>query len=166
MNIGMTWMNGSHRLESNFREFAEVLGYDFLGSSLSTGERMHGALEANKNKLVNLYGKNDMVGSNIGLYALCDILLCMFCLSISPSAGNNDAIHGGLINLTFHAYDAFSNGTGEFERWKIDVMDYLYHEIYAAVRDKKVPMYAPYVMMLIKKKWPIPEDDLSEDCES
>ena len=141
MNIGMTWMSGSHRLESNFREFAEVLGYPFLGSSLSTGERMHEGPEADKNKLVNLYGKKGVVGTNIGLYALYDILLRMFRLSISPSAGNNDAIRGGLINLMFHAYDSFSHGNGKPERWKTDVMDYLYHEIYAAVRDKKVPMY-------------------------
>ena len=102
---------------------------------VTTGERMHGALETDKNKLVNLYGKNGVVGTNIGLYALYDILLRMFRLSISPSAGNNDAIHGGLINLMFHAYDTFSHGNGESARWNIDVMDYIYHEIYAAVRD-------------------------------
>ena len=45
-------------------------------------------------------------------------------------------------------------------------MDFLFHEIYVAVHDKKVPMYASYVMMLIKRKWPIRDDDLSKDCEA
>ena len=52
----------------------------------------------------------------------------------------------------------------------IDVMDFIFQEMHYSVFERKVPPYAPYVMKLIKLKYPLsPEDaldvDSALDCE-
>ncbi|KAK1661718.1 hypothetical protein QYE76_049877, partial [Lolium multiflorum] len=36
---------------------------------------------------------------------------------------------------------------------KLDVMDYIYHEMWSCVMEKKLPAYAPYIMKLIEDTW-------------
>jgi hypothetical protein len=77
-------------------------------------------------------------------------LLCLFRENISPSAGNLDAIHGGLVNLLAYSHEVYMGGEeGEVE--PIDVMDFIYKEMYdVVITKKKTLVYAPYVMLLLK----------------
>ena len=46
----------------------------------------------------------------------------------------------------------------------VDVMDFIYHEMYEAMIGRTTIPYAPYIMLLIKKD--LPDEDLSDDdCE-
>jgi hypothetical protein len=72
----------------------------------------------------------------------------MFRESIAPSAGNLDAIHGGLVNLMHQAHCVFLAGP-EAHPSKIDIMDFIYNEKFHAMIDRKTPPYAPYVMKLV-----------------
>jgi hypothetical protein len=105
----------------------------------------HG-VDYDKKVLAHLYGPGGKVGEVKGLRLLY-ILLRMFRESIAASAGNLDAIHGGLVNLMHHAYCVFLAGC-EAEGNEIDVMDFIYNEMYHAMLDRKTPPYAPYVMRL------------------
>ena len=67
----------------------------------------------------------------------------MFRESIAPSGGNNDAIRGGLVNLLHYYFEAATLGTLHPNACPVDVMDYIFHEMYDAVIHKKVPPYAP-----------------------
>jgi hypothetical protein len=60
-----------------------------------------------------------------------------------------DAILGGLVNLHTYSHEVFVGGEeGEVE--PIDVMDFIYKEMYDTVITKmKNPVYAPYVMLLL-----------------
>jgi hypothetical protein len=106
-------MTGNQPYKSNFREFAAILGYPFNGrNSKNSVLRMHEhGVEPDKNKLTpHLYmagGCPELVNN---LHLLYDILLCVFCCNISPSAGNNDTLCGGLIYLLYHSFNIFHNG--------------------------------------------------------
>ena len=166
INIGMTWMSDTHMLTSNFREFAAILGYRFSGSMLDEGTRMHlTGSSYDKAQLKDLYSDESKVGTTHGLLPLYDILLRMFRESIAPSAGNNDAIRGGLVNLLHFAHETATQGTLRPNANPVDVMDYIFNEMYDSMINKKVPPYAPYVMKLMKAKYPFSNDVTDPDVE-
>jgi hypothetical protein len=72
----------------------------------------------------------------------------MFRASIAPQAGNLDAIHGGLVNLLVYSYHIYCQGEAATLE-PLDVMNYIYKEMYECIVNKKTPVYAPYVMKLI-----------------
>ena len=121
--------------------------------------------EYDKSQLRELYFEESGLGTTSGLLPLYDILVCMFLESIAPSGGNNYAIRGGLVNLLYHAYEAATQGTLRPNGRPVDVMDYIFHDMYDAMIHKKVPPYAPYVMKLIKDKYPLSDDVVDIDVE-
>ena len=107
-NRGMTWMSGPHKLTSDFHEFADLLGYPFEGDTIPQGERMHIAgVNYDKNEMADLYAAGGHIGTSVGLLPQYDILLRLFRHTIAPSAGNNDDIRGGLVNLMIFAHSVF-----------------------------------------------------------
>ena len=74
------------------------------------------------------------------------------------------------MNLLHYAHEAATLGNLRPNACPVDVMDYIFNEMYDAVIHKKVPPYAPYVMMLIKAKYPfdgVVEDiDVELNCET
>jgi hypothetical protein len=117
----------------------------------------------NKKALAPLYGKltkdvidqgkKIVVGDSYGLRTRYNILLRLFRENIAPSAGNLDALHGGLVNLLAYSHEVFCKGP-EAQVEPIDVMDFIHREMYECILSKKAPVYAPYVMRLIKRKMP------------
>jgi hypothetical protein len=83
------------------------------------------------------------------LLPLYDIFLHDFQCNISPSGGNNDAIHGGLVNLLYYSYQVFHNGDNYHYRQEIHIMDFIYEELFYALMERNVSPYDPYVMKLI-----------------
>jgi hypothetical protein len=60
-----------------------------------------------------------------------------------------DAIRGGLVNLLAYSHEVFASGE-EAEVEPIDVMDFIYKEMYdTVITKKKTLVYAPYVMLLL-----------------
>jgi hypothetical protein len=78
-----------------------------------------------------------------------DMLPILFRCNISPSGRNNDEILGGLVTLLDHSYDVFHNGEQEARPEEIDVMDFIYEELFYVVMESMCPPYAPYIMKLI-----------------
>ena len=122
--------------------------------------------------MADLYAPGGHIGTNVGLLPQYDILLRMFRHTIAPSAGNNDEIHGGLVNLMIFAHYVYMSMDDDTEAGSrpIDVMDFIFQEMHYAVFHRKTPPYAPYVMKLIKFKYPLsPHEaldvDRALDCE-
>ncbi|KAK1602558.1 hypothetical protein QYE76_037407 [Lolium multiflorum] len=67
--------------------------------------------------------------------------------TIGPKGGNLDELH--LYEVDLMANSFAKKGTGE----KLDVMDYIYNEMWSCVMEKKLPAYAPYIMKLIEDTW-------------
>ena len=69
--------------------------------------------------------------------------------TIAPSGGNNDAIRASLVELLYFAHEmAHDERVGQ--HCNIDVMDFIYREMYEAMVSRTSIPYAPYIMMLIK----------------
>lgn len=146
------WMSGTTQCKSNFYEFASLLGYPFQGANNPIGTRLHVVgVTPDKNKLANLYGPNGVIGTTSGLLPLYAILVRFFRENIAPSGGNNDAIRTSLVELLHHAYECSIN-EDPTKSFKIDVMDFIFQEMWYAMLNWKRPPYAPYVMMLINDK--------------
>jgi hypothetical protein len=110
-----------------------------------------------KKTLKQLYGrlapsakrKEVVLGEAYGFKTRYNILICLFRENISPSAGNLDAIRGGLVNLLANLHEVFVSGK-QAEVEPIDVMDFIYKEMYdTMITKKKTLVYAPYVMLLL-----------------
>src|SRR3954471_7873103 len=90
-------------------------------------------------------------GGSKGLKTLYNLMLRIFRHTIAPSAGNDDAIRGGLVNLLYHTHRTFNAGP-EADAAPIDVMDFIFEEMYHAILYKKSPPYAPLVLRLINSQ--------------
>ena len=98
-------MSGNVYCEATFFEFAKVLGYDFKVISIPSGIRLHGPERTRKNRLAELYGPGGVLGYNVGLLPLYDLLVRIFRENIDPSGGNNNALRGHLVDLLLLAHE-------------------------------------------------------------
>jgi hypothetical protein len=110
-----------------------------------------------KKTLKPLYGKlapsakrkEIVLGDAYGFKTRYNILLRLFRENIAPSVRNLDAICGVLVNLLAYSHEVFVSGK-EVEVEPIDIMDFIYKEMYdTVITKKKTPVYAPYVMFLL-----------------
>lgn len=146
------WMTCESFCESNFEEFAKVLGYKFDGDN-PQGYRMHHPYKLNKKQTVHLYGEGATPGNSRDLLPLYDVLVRILRENIAPSGGNNDNVVTPLCNLLLHA-NRIVEDPGSDKDWSVDVMDYIYNEMYEAMTTRVTIPYAPYIMKLIKFKFP------------
>lgn len=65
---------------------------------------------------------------------------------------NTDEIHGFGVNLMLETHRRKNGDT------PLDVMDYLWHELHAAILSRRVPPFALYIMKLILAKAPLMDD--------
>ena len=139
----MQWMSGTSPCQASFHRFAELLGYPFEG-----GHRLHGPQRTDKDVLYDLYTENGVVGTITGLLPIYDQLLRFFRATIAPSGGNNDALRGTLVDLLRLSCEC-AQDSDETKDFTVDVMDYIFHEIFDAMVSRTSMPYAPYIQLLI-----------------
>ena len=144
----MKWMSSTTQCTSSFDRFADLLGYTF-SSYPPIGHRMHNVDRPNKNVMKDMYGKDGIIGKKEGLLPLYDKLVIILRSIIAPSGGNNDNVVAPVGNLLCLAKQIIENEdpTADF---KVDVMDFIYHEMFDSMVNKLTIPYAPYIMLLIK----------------
>ena len=86
-------------------------------------------------------------GQSEDLLPTYEIMFRIFRETLTPRVGNWDQVHGYLIDLLLQCH--LRKGSGE----KLDVMNVIFEELWLAIIDKRVPIYAPYIMKLIVGKW-------------
>jgi hypothetical protein len=151
-NVGITWKTNNVKRFSTFARFGQLLGYPFSSLEAPMGHRMHiSTSEYNKEKLALLSSHGSTPEETSNLLPHYNMLLRIFWANISPSGGNNDAICGGLVNLLYFSYVTYEEGESGGNK-NIYVMHYIFYEMHLALIEKKVPPYAPYIMMLILDK--------------
>ncbi|KAK1615955.1 hypothetical protein QYE76_021472 [Lolium multiflorum] len=143
------WMSHERLLESNLAKFGSALGYPRLPGVDANGWRCHdSSFSQPREVLENLYIKGWGVPSkSADLLPTWDIMLRVYRETIGPKGGNLDELH--LYEVDLMANSFAKKGTGE----KLDVMDYIYNEMWSCVMEKKLPSYAPYIMKLIEDTW-------------
>jgi hypothetical protein len=155
------WMTGTRYYESSFTRFASLLGYPFDGPTNPVGHRIHTPLPVNHNLLCDLYGPKGNPGHVAGLLPLYDLLVRIFRENIAPSGGNNDAIRSSLVDLLIYAHGC-AQSTDPGRDFTLDVMDFIFNEMFDAMVSKGSLPYAPFIMRLIKDTFK--EQDFSAQC--
>jgi hypothetical protein len=153
------WMTRTRYCESTFTRFASLLGYPY-GGRTPVGHRIHSPVPADKELLIDLYGPKGVVGEIYGLLPLYDLLVRIFWENIAPSGGNNDTIRASLVDLIY-AHEC-AKSTDPDTDFPLDVMDFIYNEMFDAMINKGSLPYAPFIMRLIKDK--LKDDDFSGGC--
>ena len=153
-NIPLTWMTNNQVCRSDFVRFSQLLGYPFIAVNEPAGARMHSEHDVyDKEEMAPLYINDTYLpGKSRGLSRLYNTLLRIFRNNIAPEIGNLDDIRGGLINLLVYARRikrAMDEGEDLDELETVDVMDFIFREIKHCIQGRHVPVYAPYVMMLL-----------------
>jgi len=134
-------------------QFAHILGVPFNPNAHS-GLKMHVHGQAyDKKRLAPIYSQNGVVGQTTNIKLIYSILLPMFRHTLTPKAGNKDKMRGAEINLMAHAHSVYTHGP-DHPGGAIDVMDFIYQDMYKFITDKKCPLVAPYVMKLIVAQAP------------
>ncbi|KAK1603511.1 hypothetical protein QYE76_037586, partial [Lolium multiflorum] len=143
------WMSHDKLLESNLAKFGSALGYPRLPGVDENGWRCHDSSFSQPREVLEpLYIKGwGIPGKSADLLPTWDIMLRVYRETIGPKGGNLDELH--LYEVDLMANSFAKRGTGE----KLDVMDYIYNEMWSCVMEKKLPSYAPYIMKLIEDTW-------------
>ncbi|KAK1602682.1 hypothetical protein QYE76_007859 [Lolium multiflorum] len=145
------WMSSDKLLESNLAKFGSALGYPRLPGVDANGWRCHDSSFSQPREVLEpLYIKGwGIPGKSVDLLPTWDIMLRVYRETIGPKGGNLDELH--LYEVDHMANSFAKRGTGE----KLDVMDYIYNEMWSCVMEKKLPAFAPYIMKLIEDTWVI-----------
>jgi len=154
----LTWMTKDKKMSEKWSEIAIMLGYEDFGSFLyndfdDTHFRVHhtGEQAVEVEKLLPLYDPESAVtwkvGMSKGLFPTWDIMHRIYRETINPKVGNIDEIHGYLKNLMLLTRDMQGKGK------KLDVMDFIWHEMWDVIIKKKNIAFAPLIMRIIIWKW-------------
>ena len=155
----MRWMTKDRMLEATLKEFGEVLGYEDKGAFEPCGWRSHGnSLSSNKETIAHITLENGNPGKTAHLIPSFEILHRIFRETLMPRVGNWDEVHGYMFDLLKNS--KAKQGTGE----PMDVMDCIHEELWLTVIDKRAPIYGPFLMKLIRKKWfQATQEDIMKD---
>ena len=155
----MTWMTNGRQLTGTWKEFMELLHIPDEGLNTPVGVRPHANYEsANKNKLQQYYvekllpsGKKAWV-----LNPFLDIMHRIFRNSLFPRIGDKDKVHAYLVDMLLLCEEARISQTQP-----LDVSHIMWGELRFAVFNRKVPIYGPYLFLLISKTWEqrFPQDE-------
>ena len=77
-----------------------------------------------------------------------DIMYRIFCNSLFPRIGDKDKVHAYLVDMMLLCEEAHVSQTQPF-----DVSHIMWCELWFAVFNRKVPIYGPYLFLLISKTW-------------
>lgn len=126
-----------------------VLGYDEKGLRSPMGFRPHDRARASdKNVLGDLYiARRGVMGDSKDLKPLYDIMHRIYRSILIPKVGNQDQIHGYLVDLMLPTHTKKGQGV------PLDVPNYLWNEIFYVVMNRKVPTIASYIMAFLNAKW-------------
>ena len=92
-----------------------------------------------KEKLAPLYIRGrGIIGESKDLEKVYDIMHRVFRNVLLPKVGNQDEIHGYLVDLMVAMKTMVGTGA------TFDVSNWLWHEMYNMVIYRKVPIYAPF----------------------
>ena len=147
----MTWMTNGRQLSATWKEFMDLLHIPDDGLHTPVGVRPHANSEsANKNLLqpflvekVLPNGKSTWV-----LNSFLDIMHRIFRNTLFPRIGDKDKVHAYLVDMLLLCAEARSSQTQP-----LDVSHIMWCELRFAVFNCKVPIYGPYLFLLISKTW-------------
>jgi hypothetical protein len=142
----MTWICGHEQVESNLHEFAASLGYVWNSTEEAHGYKIHGVSEFDNDVLKFCYPpsiEEPYIPFITEMYPHYNLLAKIFHENIVGKSRDVSAVRGYMVNLLYY--------TKPSRVRKIDVMDFIYKEIYFGVMEKCAPAYAPFIQAFINR---------------
>ena len=154
----LVWMTKEKKFEVKWSEVAAMFEYEEFGpfepdDFEDSHFRVHypGVEPKEVEQLLPLYDPNNAekwkVGQSKGLFPMWDIMHHIYRETINPKVGNFDEIHGYLKNLMLLTKEMKGQGK------KLDVMDYIWNEMWFMISRRKNIAFAPLIMRIIIWKW-------------
>ena len=147
----MTWMTNGRQLSATWKEFMELLQVADDGLDTPVGVRPHGNTDsADKDKLTPFMVEKKLATGKIVsvLNPFLDIMYRIFRNSLFPRIGDKDKVHAYMVDMMLLCEEARSSQTQP-----LDVSHIMWCELRFAVFNRKVPIYGPYLFLLISKTW-------------
>ena len=154
------WMTKDTLLSATMAEFGELLGYEDKGESVASGWRCHdNDRSSSKDVLGPITMERGTTGKTAHLVRPFEILHRVYRETIAPLVGNWDEVHGFMFDLLKLSYE--NQGKGK----KLDVMDWMWNDLWSTIIDRRAPIYGPYIMKLIRRKWALKKngEDIMKD---
>ena len=152
-------MTNGKRMTAKWKEFMDLLQVCDEGLNKTVGVRPHANPEsANKNKLQPYYVEKMLPSGKKAwvLNSFLDIMHRIFRNSLFPRIGDKDKVHSYLVDMMLICEEARLTQTQP-----LDVSHIMWCELRFAVFNRKVPIYGPYLFLLISATWEKlhPQDD-------
>jgi len=147
----MTWMTNGRKLTATWKEFMDLLHVPDDGLDTPVGVRPHGNPEsASKDKLQPYYVEKALPNGKTRwvLNSFLDIMYRIFRNSLFPRIGDKDKVHAYMVDMMLLCEEARVSQTQP-----LDVSHIMWCELRFAVFNRKVPIYGPYLFLLISKTW-------------
>ena len=147
----MTWMTNGKRMSTKWKEFMEMLHVRDEGLNVPVGVRPHtNPVSANKNKL-QLFLVEKKLANGTQSWVLNPFLHIMhriFDNTLFPHIGDKDKVHAYLVDMMLLCEEARRQVTQP-----LGISHIMWVELRFAVYNRKVPIYGPYLHLLISKTW-------------
>ena len=141
-------------LEDNWSDFSNLIGLVDLRFDMDDTAKEkyfcipYTAKPMKPNVLFDLYIQGRaVVGEQKNLLKVWDITHRIYYNTVAPRVGNFDQIHGRLIDIMHESFLRVGQGK------KLDVMDIIWHVMFAVVMNRRVPIFGAHVMKLINHVW-------------
>ena len=106
----------------------------------------------------DMYSPGGIPGKLENLLPFYNLLVRIFRSCIASSGGKNDALTSPLCNLLILAKQCVED-EDPTKAYPVDVMDFIFNELYNSLMGRYTIPYAPYIMLFIKKT--LPKEDFS-----
>ena len=131
----------------------ELLGIEDQGLETPVGFRPHhNATSTHKQALwpyCTLKVNPETKKETYEMTAFLDILHHIFRETLFPRIRNLDMVDSFLVDMLLFCQHEKDNNTGE----TLDISHVMWSELLSAITERKCPIYAPYLMLLIEKAW-------------
>jgi hypothetical protein len=147
----LTWMTNGKRLTAKWKEFMQLLHVRDEGLNVPVGVRPHANQEsANKNKLQPFLVEKTLANGKKTwvLNPFLDVMHRIFRNTLFLRIGDKDKVHAYLVDMMLLCEEA----RHQIPR-PLDVSHIMWCELRFAVFNRKVPIYGPYLHLLISKTW-------------
>ena len=144
-------MTNGCQFTTTWKEIMDLLKVPNEGLHTPVGVRPHAnAVSASKDKLQPFYVEKKLANEKTMwvLNPFLDIVHQIFCHSLFPRIGDKDKVHAYLVDMMLLCEEARVS-----QSQPLDVSHIMWCELRFAVFNRKVPIYGPYLFLLISKTW-------------
>ena len=147
----MTWMTNGKRMTAKWKEFMEMLHVRDEGLNLPVGVHPHSNPESTNMNKLQLYLVEKRLANDKKSWVLnpfLGVIHRIFRDTLFSRIGDKDKVHAYLVDMMLLCEEACRQVPQP-----LDISHIMWVELWFVVYNRKVPIYGPYLHLLISKTW-------------